>query len=499
VSGHFARVASAPLGLAAAVALVATQAQAHGFGQRYDLPIPLSFYVFGAGATVAFSFIAAALFLRAARPPHGFAQLWLLRSPTSGRRASLAALIVRTVAVGYFVLMIAAGLFGVQTPLRNIIVASVWIVGWVAISLMSALVGDVWRVLNAWDAVFAAAEWMHARLRPGRTLTLGLRYPAGLDVWPALFLFVVFAWMELVWAGRDVPARLACAMLLYSGLTWLGMLSFGREMWRERAEVFTIVFGIFARFAPLAVTQDRGNGLLLRFPAAGLLEDRRTSWAMMLLVIALLATVTFDGMLETPLWARVDIAVIDAPDDSMLWTLFHLSEAGALRLARTIGLVLFVAMFSAAYLLACKAMAMATGGKYGGTADLGRRFVFTLLPISIAYHIAHYFSYLFNGGQIIIPLLSDPFGFGWDLFGTADYRPDIGFVGPLLQWYVAVTAIVVGHVIAVWLAHLIALAGFGDRTMALRSQLPFLVLMVCYTMLSLWILSQPIVETAPAG
>ena len=64
---------------------------------------------------------------------------------------------------------------------------------------------------------------------------------------PAVLLLVAFAWMELVWAGRDVPARLAGTMLLYSALTWLGMLAFGRQAWLDRAEVFTIVFGIFAR------------------------------------------------------------------------------------------------------------------------------------------------------------------------------------------------------------------------------------------------------------
>src|SRR5262249_49911156 len=40
-------------------------AAAHGFGQRYDLPIPLSFYIWGAGATVALSFVGFSLFLRA--------------------------------------------------------------------------------------------------------------------------------------------------------------------------------------------------------------------------------------------------------------------------------------------------------------------------------------------------------------------------------------------------------------------------------------------------
>ena len=477
----------------------AASAQAHGFGQRYDLPIPLSFYLFGAGATVALSFVMAAIFLRTPDVPGADRRLPLLRCGAARRCAHGLTLVMRTAGAAYFVLMVVAGEFGAVSLLRIILVVSVWIVGWVAISLCSALVGDVWRLVNPWDTFFRTAERIHAQLRRGRSLSLRWPYPAVLDRWPAVLLFIAFAWMELVWAGRDVPARLAGAILLYSALTWLGMLAFGREAWLERAEVFTIVFGIFAKFAPLASSQNPGSEPVLRLPGSGLLDVRDTSRATMLLVVTLLATVTFDGILDTPLWTRVDIAIIDAPDDSWQWTIFNLSEAGALRLGRTIGLVLFVILFSATYLAICHAMATAAGGKHGAMIELGRHFVFTLLPISIAYHIAHYFSYLFNGGQLIIPLLSDPFGFGWNLLGTASYQPDIGLVGPLLQWSVAVGAIVVGHVIAVYLAHATALSTFRERRRALLSQIPIVVLMVCYTMLSLWILSQPIVETNPGG
>ena len=90
-------------------------------------------------------------------------------------------------------------------------------------------------------------------------------------------------------------------------------------------------------------------------------------------------------------------------------------------------------------------------------------------------------------------------GRGLDLFGTADYQPNIGVVSPWLQWSVAVVAVVVGHFIAVALAHVTASRFYGSRRLAILSQIPMLVLMVSYTMLSLWILSQPIVETSPGG
>jgi hypothetical protein len=111
----------------------------------------------------------------------------------------------------------------------------------------------------------------------------------------------------------------------------------------------------------------------------------------------------------------------------------------------------------------------------------------------VSYHLSHYFSLLATAGQFVIPLASDPLGFGWDLFGTARYRVDFGIVNPYVFWYGAVTLIVIGHVIAVVVAHLQALRVLGSRRDALVSQIPMLVLMIAYTTLSLWILAQPIV------
>jgi hypothetical protein len=119
-------------------------------------------------------------------------------------------------------------------------------------------------------------------------------------------------------------------------------------------------------------------------------------------------------------------------------------------------------------------------------------FVLTLVPIAVAYHLAHFFSLLLTAGQFIIPLASDPFGFGWNLFGTAKYKVDLGIVSPYVFWYSAVALIVIGHVIAVFIAH-VTLRVFGTRRSALMSQIPMVALMVAYTTLSLWILAQPIV------
>ena len=117
-----------------------------------------------------------------------------------------------------------------------------------------------------------------------------------------------------------------------------------------------------------------------------------------------------------------------------------------------------------------------------------------MLPIAIGYHFAHYLSFLLIAGQLSIQLISDPLGLGWDLFGTADHRIDIGVINARTTWYVALVSIVLGHMIAVVLAHVAAIRVFKDRAKAATSELPMVALMIGYTSLSLWILAQPIVE-----
>ena len=68
-------------------------------------------------------------------------------------------------------------------------------------------------------------------------------------------------------------------------------------------------------------------------------------------------------------------------------------------------------------------------------------FVLTLVPIAIAYQIAHYLSYFLIAGQVLIPVLSDSFGYGWDLFGTATYHINIGIVNAKTVWYTTIASI----------------------------------------------------------
>jgi hypothetical protein len=121
--------------------------------------------------------------------------------------------------------------------------------------------------------------------------------------------------------------------------------------------------------------------------------------------------------------------------------------------------------------------------------ELGRSFAHTLVPISAAYVVAHYFSLLAYNGQDIVRLISDPLGNGSDLFGGADRRIDYSVVSATAIWYVQVGALVIGHVAALVLGHDRALALYEDSNAGTRSQIVMLILMVCFTCLGLYLLS----------
>jgi len=475
----------------------------HALRQRYDLPIPLGLYLAGAGAAVALSFAVIALFTQTPSWTGTYPSVNLLRFSVFRIVAHPRILFAcRLVSVGVFALIVLAGAFGRQNPFKNIAPTAVWVIWWVGLAYVSALIGDLWALINPWNTLFRWAEGLYRHVRSGRRLALEVPFPEWLGTWPAVVLFVAFAWAELIWERAEVPASLADAVVLYSIITWGGMLLFGREQWLRSGEVFSVFFGTLARFAPTEIRTGKfDRTLALRPYGAGLLTTEPIHPSRMVFVILMLSTVTFDGFIETPLWTKIVDGVLSAPFLYPVLSVLHKTLGNLLPVIHTLSLALFPVLFLGVYMAVIWLMGCVVarpsgdaGNRQFPTIHLARLFVLTLVPIAIAYHLAHYLSYLLVAGQFIIPLASDPFGFGWDLLGTALYRIDIGIVGARFIWYTAVIAIVIGHILSVCLAHLMALHVFKDSRLATRSQYPMLGLMVCYTIISLWILAQPIVE-----
>ena len=478
-------------------------ASAHGFGPTYDIPIPLWLYLYGAAAAVVLAFVPLALFSRktpddAYRYPRFdlFGVLWMRKLLTS--RLLVGGL--RLLSVFLFFVVIVAGLVGLQSGF-NIAPTFVWITWWVGFSFFTALFGNLWPLVSPWSVLFDWAEGLARRLGFRDKLELGEAYPGALGIWPAVGFYLAFVWFENVFSGSYVPRYIALFALGYSLITFYAMSFFGKETWLRRGEAFSVFFGLLGRFAPTEVrvkNPDVCRGcdgcepgrcvncyecfrraapeereLNLRPPAVGLGLPERVLPGGAAFVILVLAGVTFDGLLETPLWLEI----------------VRLTPV-----TQTLGVILLPLLFFGIYLGFVELSRVLGGGGEMGFRQFAAAYAFSLVPIAIAYQMAHYYTYLLIQGQMIVSLISDPLGWGWNLFGTAGFEPRYGIVGAAFVWYSQVALIVVGHVIAVYLAHSISLRLLRDPGRAFRSQLPMLVLMVLYTITSLWILAQPIVK-----
>ena len=469
--------------------MLPSSAWSHAIAERYDLPVPLGFYVFGAVAVVAVTFLIAVVFVYSS-PREGAERPLLPVGWVTFNRALVSAVTLALQILGVVALIsvVATGLIGNPHPARNLAPTLVWIMWWCAFSIFVACVGNVWPALNPWRTLFALVETRRGATQPTAPVHA---YPDRGAEWPAVLLLLIFVWLELISPFSSSPMALAVLAIAYSVFTFAGMFVFGSRTWLKRGEVFSLVFDVLSRFAPIGVshpmrqdaacgTPDRASEVVVwRSWSAALLRDgSQHSLAMIALVLLLLSSVLFDGLLGTGLWREIEPSLP--------------SDRGGL-IASTYGLIGTWAFFLLAYLITAAVMSRILGSDFT-TRIVASHYLLTLVPIAVGYNIAHNFSYIILQSQTFIALMSDPFGFGWNLLGTARWEPDLETIDAREIWYVAIGAIVVGHIIAVYLAHVVALRTAPTHKLAIYSLIPMTILMLLYTGASLSILAEPIVR-----
>jgi hypothetical protein len=449
---------------------------AHGLVARADLPIPEWLFGWAAAMVLVVSFV-------------GLAVLWpeprLQREhwrPLPGSLGRVLAgrpveILCGTVGVLLLGVVVYAGLRGTQSAQANFAPTFVYVIFWLALVPASVLFGDVFRAFNPWRAVGRTVGFLASRVARAE-LPAPLPYPERLGHWPAAVGIFAFATMELAASNGDKPETVAIATLVYSALTFVAMALYGVETWISRGEAFSVYFNLFSRLSPIE-TRDRVVGL--RRPLSGLAALKPGSGTVPLLAV-MIGSVTFDGASEAPLWTNI------SPDLASFFEDLGLSAQRALELTFLVGLTATVVLVYCFYRLGVLG-ARSVGG--GFTAQrLARAFVHTLVPIALAYVAAHYFTLLLFQGQAVSFLASDPLGDGSDLFGTADSQIDFTIIGANATWYWQVGFVVAGHVAGLTLAHDRALALYDRAKLAVRSQYWMLAVMIGFTSLALWLLSQ---------
>lgn len=452
------------------------EALAHASERGHVLLLPTGHYLVGGAIAVAVSFL-----VLLAVPPRPLAKLAAWRLPLLTVPAALR---FWTSLVAFLVLLVlvAAGLFGSRDPLSNPLPLMVWTVVWIGLTLFQGLFGNLWAFIDPWYAPVRIAT---------RILPQPLRYPEKVGYWPALALFAGFTWFELIDRAPDDPHRLAVVVGLYWLASFVMMLVLGHRAWSDRGEFLSVFFRMVSRFGVFDAQPLPGGGhrLHLCLPAAKLWTEKPLPLSGTLFLLAVLASVSFDGLSKTFFWLGLNgINPLEFPGRVAMT---GINSAGLLSMA---------CVLSVAFLLSVAAgqaiQAQPTGeSARPNTWAAAGLLVWSIVPIALAYHFSHYLTALLVNGQYALVALSDPFGLGWNLFGTA-YLPvsagvTMGFEQARLIWNLQAAAIVGGHVLAVVVAHGLAGRLSGGNGRATLSQLPLTLLMIGYTVFGLWLLSTP--------
>lgn len=455
-------------GVLASLAFPAT-ALAHGLTNRRDLPIPPWLFAWAAALVLVASFV-------------GLSSMWRKPILEHARRRPLfripAALdfICGVLGVVVFAALVYAGFAGQQTATTNIVPTFVYVIFWVGIPLSCALFGNWFGRFNPWKSVARCCAYLTRRFAP-QGARWQREYPTRLGYWPASVGLFAFAWVELAYVDRSDPSIIATMMLAYASFQLAAMGVFGIEGWSARGDAFGVYFDLFGRLSPL---EWSGREVKRRLPLAGLPKIAPAAGIVALMSV-MIGTTTFDGFSSGSLWQQIlpDLGRILGFDDPR--------SGGAYMWPATIAMLVAVALIAALYYVGVLGMKALGGGL--STRDVARRFAHGLVPIAFAYLLAHYLTLLIFQGQAMFYLISDPLGAGSNFLGTASVGIDYSVLGGNAQWYLQVAVLVIGHVCALAVAHDRALVIYREPREAARSQYWMLMVMVVYTSLALWLLS----------
>ncbi len=481
------RIGVAAASLATCLALPGAAA-AHGLSGRADLPVPVGMFYWAAAATLLVSFVLLAVGWTTPRVGRHRSRplprlTRLLRTPGLRLAAQLASLLLFLVGTA------SAFLGGEARPDQVMAPVLVFVILWVGMVPIQAIFGDVWGAIHPMRPL--------ARLVGAPEYATG-RMPPRWGVHLATAGIIAFTWLELVYPTVSNLPLLGTLMVAWAVLTVAGMRWAGIETWLARGEPFAVYLGLLARIAPLGPPAPSAGApraadhhqeatssapLQLRAPFVGA-AALRPPLGIVALLGAMIGSISYDGFSETPWFTR----------QLSIW----LAEAQGRGLDVELTRLGIRSLWFVAFILAA-ALLLAGFGELCGRLGRLRRLpgathpgsmAHSLLPIVVGYVIAHYFSYLVFQGQLFLSRLSDPFGRGWDLFGTAGMGVDYTVVGPETIWYVQVVSIVGAHVVALALAHDRALELAGERSRVTLSQVPMLILMLCFTLAGMWFLSE---------
>lgn len=444
--------------LAALTMGLAGTAHAHPSEQGFVLLLPTGMYIAGGVASVVLtvlliSAVPARLALRLFHPMALGRNRWRRAAPATS-----------CLVFAVMIALLAIGVTGPHDPTRNALPLAVWSVFWFAFVMLQGMVGDLWRWLNPWTG-----PWLVVR-RAG--LCPVARWPAGLGHWPALVSFLAFAAVLLAHPAPSDPEVLTTMVASYWGFHFAAMVVFGPK-WLRRAEGMTVLLRNYADVAAIGSVAGR---LRIGLPGWKTLVRPAPAASLAVFMVTMLAVGSFDGLNETFWWfARIGLNPLEFPGRSAV-----IAENLA-------GLGLAVVGLVGAYALVVW-LGVRLVGQGGRFAYAFGALAPAILPIALGYHFGHYLPSFLVEIQYIGRAVADA-------LQLQPVQVTTGFFNTLATvrviWLSQAGAVVVGHVLAILLSHVLALRMFGSHRKAAISQAPLATFMVSYTLFGLWLLASP--------
>jgi len=422
----------------------------------------------------------------------------------------------------FFVLAILTGFAGTPAGNRNFGIIFVWIVWWaLLIIVLVPFFGRMWCMVCP---IPAPGEWLQRRgivqRKPGRLLSLRRRWPKRLrNIWLQNFGFLAMAIFSTVILTRPgVSAWVLLGMILLGiGLS----IAFEKRVFCRYVcpvggfiGLYSLTSTIELRVKDAQVCKDHtskdcvvgtacsygcpwliypGNlernthcgmcteclkacpkdniALNLRPFGADLLVAKGRSLdeaykALIMLACALL----YSAVLLGPWGWLKDWANLES------WPHWAAYAAGFL----AINLLLLPGLFWLAAALSRAAARLDTPVK-----RLFIDYAYSLVPLGLIGWIAFSFSFVFVNGSYAIAVLSDPFGWGWNLFGTRDF-PWTPFL-PGLMTFLQTGLLLVGLLFSIVTAYRIGRQHAASDSQAWRGTLPVAGFLTSLTLVFLWL------------
>jgi len=476
-------IATKWVGLIIALVLILAQpAYAHVSEQGIVLLLPTNFYILSGCLAVVISMLIVSIL------PHEtvfkiYKQIeFSLPFASPGSKIPCLQNITSLFSLGVVVALIITGVIGSRDPLVNLLPLSIWTFWWIAIFSLHCVFGNLWQWMNPWTGLYNLLFKNASKM---------FSIHAKVGNWPAIILFVCFYTFIIADLAPDDPARLSNVVLFYIILNFIGMVVFGGKDWLHHVECFTLLFRLLALLSPIQINLS-GKKWAIGLPGWQALQKTDVTLSQAFFLLTMLASGSFDGVNETFWWlGQIGVNPLAFPGRSaVIWhSTFGMLGANLLLYA------IFFASIWFAFILVRSSNSPSTTITQSEFWPLFIALAISVLPITAVYHASHYMTSFMVNGQYLIAALSDPFANGSNLLGLENYQVTTGYLNDVESvrkiWLTQASVVVIGHVIAVLMAHYVIAQHFVERKKAIVFHIPIAVFMAAYTWFGLWLLAAP--------